>query len=73
MYSTAKEEKKVIALIAICDSLDYKQKEHLKIEDREIKKKRDDRNVPEKEQLRKFDKKGKKAMYDNLDDGQKEH
>ena len=57
----------------MCDSLDYKQKEHLKIEDREIKKKRDDLNVPEKEQLRKFDKKGKKAMCDNLDDGQKEH
>ena len=57
----------------MCDNLDYKQKEHLTIEDSEIKKKRDDLNVPEKEQLRKFDKKGKKAMYDNLDDGQKEH
>ena len=45
----------------MCDNLDYKQKEHLTVEDSEIKKKRDDLNVPEKEQLRKFDKKRKES------------
>ena len=43
------------------DNLDYKQKERLTIEDSEIKKKRDDLNVSEKEQLRKFDKKRKES------------
>ena len=56
------------------DNLIDEQKEHLKKEDEKRKKaKRYNRNVDEKEQLRKYKKKGKKVMCDNLDDEQKEH
>ena len=56
------------------DNFDDEQKGHLKIKDNKRKKeKRDNLNVDVKEQLRKYEKKGKKAMRDNFDDEKKEH
>ena len=57
------------------DNLDDEQKEHLKIEDKKKRKKAkcDNLNVDEKEQLRKYSKKGKKTMHGKFDDEQKEH
>ena len=56
------------------DNLDDELNEHLKIEDKRIKKaRRDKHNVNEKGQLRKYKEKGKKDMCDNLDDEQEEH
>ena len=60
---------------AMHDNLDDGLKEHLKIEDKKRKKTTNHENltVDEKEQLRKYKKKGKKGMPENLDDEQKEH
>ena len=57
------------------NNLDDEQKEHLKIEDKNKRKKAkcDNLNVDEKEQLRKYRKKGKKTMHGKFDDEQKEH
>ena len=41
--------------------------------DRTTKEKRDNLGDNEKEQLRKYEKKGKEVMHDNLDDEKKEH
>ena len=41
--------------------------------DRTTKEKRDSLGDNEKEQLRKYEKKGKEVMHDNLDDEKKEH
>ena len=55
-------------------NLDHERKEHLKIENKKRKKaKSDTLNIDEKEQLRKREKKGKKAMRDNHDDEKNEH
>ena len=53
---------------------DDEQKEHLKKEDKKNKKaKCDNLNIDEKEQLRKYEKKVKKAMHGNFNDELKEH
>ena len=59
---------------AMRGNLSDEQKEQLKVEDKKRKKKvkRDDLNVDEKEQLKKYEWKRKKAMHDNLDDEQNE-
>ena len=51
------------------------KRKHLKIEGkkRKTKEEHDNLNLDEKEQLRKYEKKRKKAMPDNLDDEQKEN
>ena len=56
------------------DNPDDEQKKHLKIEDNKRKNEKcDNLNLVEKEQLRKYEKKGKKSMRDNLGDEHKEH
>ena len=49
------------------------QKEHLKIEDNKRKNKCDDLYVDEKEQLRKYEKKGQKTTCEQLNNEKKQH
>ena len=66
----------------MCDNLDEEQEEHLKIEDNKREKEnRDNLNLNEKEQLRIYEKKGKKLLVmaakqkknrDNFDNNEKE-
>ena len=54
------------------DNPDDEQKEHLKIEDNKRKNEKcDNLYVDEKEQLRKYEKKGKKSMRENLNNQKK--
>ena len=56
------------------DNLDDEQKEHLEIKkNKRNKAKWDNLKVNEKEQLRKYMKKGKKVMHENLNNEKIEH
>ena len=50
----------------MCDNFDNGQKQHLQIEGKKKKAKHDNLMLMKKKQLRKYKKKGKKAMPDNL-------